>query len=115
MFEVNFSEIMVIMVVTLVVIGPERLPQVARTLGKFWGKLQRYVNQVKQEVNKSMEMEELRAVESKIKAETAALERSVQQVNTDINQEVQQLGRELENPSPAAVPPANPTPPANQP
>lgn len=114
MFEVNFSEILVIMVVALVVIGPERLPQVARTLGKFWGKLQRYVNQVKQEVNKSMELEELRAVESKIKAETAALERDMQQVNTDINRDVQQIVRELESPAPQTAP-VTPTPLNNQP
>ncbi len=119
MFEVNFSEILVIMVVALVVIGPERLPQVARTLGRMWGKLQRYVNQIKQEVNSSMEVEELRAMERKIKAEADALERSMQQVNTDINHEVQQMERALDQPQPEPAPtaatPANPPLPPNQP
>ncbi len=119
MFEVNFSEILVIMVVALVVIGPERLPQVARTLGRMWGKLQRYVNQIKQEVNSSMEVEELRAMERKIKAEADALERSMQQVDTDINREVQQMEQALDKPQPEPAPsvatPVNPPLPPNQP
>ncbi|MDD5057136.1 MAG: Sec-independent protein translocase protein TatB [Sideroxydans sp.] len=119
MFEVNFSEILVIMVVALVVIGPERLPQVARTLGRMWGKLQRYVNQIKQEVNSSMEVEELRAMERKIKAEADALERSMQQVDTDINREVRQMEHAPDKPQPEAAPsvatPVNPPLPPAQP
>lgn len=117
MFEISFSEILVIMVVALVVIGPERLPQVARTLGRLWGKLQRYANQIKQEVNTSMEIEELRAMERKIKAEADALERSMQQVDTDINQQVRQMEHELAQPEPgsSAAPAANPTLPQTKP
>jgi sec-independent protein translocase protein TatB len=44
MFDFSFSELMVVMVVALIVIGPERLPKVARTLGHLWGRAQRYVN-----------------------------------------------------------------------
>ena len=51
---------MVIAVVALIVIGPERLPRVARTMGHLFGRLQRYVNDVKADINREMELEELR-------------------------------------------------------
>ena len=49
MFDIGFSEIVVIAVVALIVIGPERLPKTARTLGHLFGRLQRYVADVKAE------------------------------------------------------------------
>ena len=57
MFGVDFSELLVIMVVALVVLGPERLPVVARSMGKWWGNMQRYLNRIKADVNHSMELE----------------------------------------------------------
>ena len=62
MFDIGISEIAVIAVVALVVIGPERLPKVARTIGTLMGRAQRYVNDVKAEVNREMELDELRKV-----------------------------------------------------
>jgi Tat protein translocase TatB subunit len=59
-FDVGFSELMVIAVVALIVIGPERLPRVARTMGHLFGRLQRYVNDVKADINREIELEELR-------------------------------------------------------
>ncbi len=96
MFDIGFSEILVIMIVALVVIGPERLPQVARILGNMWGRMQRYLNQVKQDVNNSMELEELREMERKVKAETEALERSVQQAGSNLDLDVRKLKHELD-------------------
>lgn len=109
MFGVDFSEIAVIMVVALVVLGPERLPAVARTLGQWWGRLQRYVNRMKADVTTSMELEELRQMERRIKAEADALERTVQQAGNDINREVQQLEKDG---AAAVQEPVKPTPPA---
>lgn len=106
MFDVGFSEIVVIMVVALVVIGPKRLPAVARTMGQWWGRLQRYINRIKMDVTTSMELEELRELERKVKAETEALERSVQQAGNDINHEVRQLEKELDQPAQDSVKPA---------
>ena len=63
MFDIGFSEIVVIGVVALVVIGPERLPKTARTLGHLFGRLQRYVNDVKADINREMELEELRKLQ----------------------------------------------------
>ena len=109
MFGVDFSEILVIMVVALVVLGPERLPKVARTMGAWWGRLQRYVNRIKMDVTTSMELEELRELERKVKAEADALERSVQQTSNDINHQVQKLEKELDQPVQDAAKPALPS------
>jgi sec-independent protein translocase protein TatB len=112
MFDVGFSEIVVIMLVALVVLGPERLPKVARTMGRWWSTLQRYVNRIKMDVTTSMELEELRELERKIKAEADALERTVQQASNNLNQEARKLEKEIEPPTPVS---ANPTPPAESP
>ena len=58
MFDVGFTEIMVIAVVALIVLGPEKLPKTARTLGHLFGRLQRYVADVKADINREMELEE---------------------------------------------------------
>lgn len=94
MFDVGFSEMMVIAVVALVVIGPERLPRVARTLGFWFGRLQRYVNDVKADINREVELEDLRkfksqfeeaasGVENEIRSEVAKAESTFTAVGTD--------------------------------
>ena len=60
MFDIGFSELVVIAVVALIVLGPERLPKAARTMGHLFGRLQRYVNDVKADINREIELEELR-------------------------------------------------------
>jgi sec-independent protein translocase protein TatB len=60
MFDVSFTELMVIGVVALIVLGPERLPKVARTAGHLFGRLQRYVSDVKQQVKSEMDAEDLK-------------------------------------------------------
>ncbi|MBU1424522.1 MAG: Sec-independent protein translocase protein TatB [Gammaproteobacteria bacterium] len=96
MFGIDFSEIVVIMVVALVVVGPERLPKVARTMGEWWGRLQRYINRIKMDVSTSMELDELRELERKIKAEKEALESSVHQTESDLNNGVRQFEKEID-------------------
>jgi len=98
MFDVGFSEIVVIMLVALVVIGPERLPKVARTLGHLWGRAQRVVYSVKQDINTSVELEELRKVQSEVKSEADALQLAMQQTSNDIDQEVRQVEHDLAQP-----------------
>ena len=66
MFDIGFSELLLIGVVALVVIGPEKLPRVARTIGHLLGKAQRYVNDVKSEINHEIELDELRKLQSDI-------------------------------------------------
>jgi sec-independent protein translocase protein TatB len=67
MFDVSFSELMVIAVVALIVIGPEKLPKIARTVGAFTGRMQRYVAQVKDEINREVRFEELQKLQQEIK------------------------------------------------
>lgn len=60
MFDIGFSELLVIGVVALIVIGPERMPKVARTAGHLYGRLQRYVSSVKSDISREVEFDELR-------------------------------------------------------
>lgn len=79
MFDIGFSELLLIAVVALVVLGPERLPKVARTLGHLFGRAQRYVAEVKAEINKEVALDELR----KTQAEMQSAVHDVQYVMTD--------------------------------
>ena len=77
MFDIGFSELLVIGVVALVVIGPERLPRVARTLGHLAGRLQRYVTDVKADINREMELEELKKMRDSMQQTASSFESSV--------------------------------------
>jgi sec-independent protein translocase protein TatB len=77
MFDIGFSELMVIGVVALLVIGPEKLPKVARTLGHLLGRAQRYVNDVKSDINREMQLDELKKLQSQVTDSARALEDSV--------------------------------------
>lgn len=77
MFDIGFSEMMLIAIVALVVIGPERLPKVARTAGHMLGRLQRYVNDVKSDINREMQLEELRKLQSEIQESARSVEQSL--------------------------------------
>lgn len=76
MFDIGFTELIVIGVVALIVIGPERLPKVARTAGHLYGRMQRYVSSVKSDISHEMQLDEIRRVGVEIKnsAELAALD-----------------------------------------
>ena len=77
MFDIGFSELMIIAVVALVVIGPERLPTVARTLGALLGRLNRYVSDVKGEVEREMRMEEMKKLRAEVEMQAASIEQQV--------------------------------------
>ena len=99
MFDFSLSELMVVLVVALVVIGPERLPKVARTLGHLYGRAQRYINGVKADISRDMAIEEFRQLQQKVQAEATALEQSAQQTNQTILQEVQALNQTVAQPA----------------
>ncbi|MEO8082134.1 MAG: Sec-independent protein translocase protein TatB [Caldimonas sp.] len=88
MIDFGFDKIALIGAVALIVIGPEKLPRVARTVGTLLGKAQRYVADVKAEVNRSIELEELKKMKTEF--ETAA--RDVEQT---VSSEVQQTTADL--------------------
>ncbi|WP_371323219.1 Sec-independent protein translocase protein TatB [Dechloromonas sp. ZY10] len=77
MFDIGFSELLVIGIVALVVIGPEKLPKVARTLGHLLGRAQRYVNDVKSDINREIQLDELKKLQSQVTESARSLEESV--------------------------------------
>jgi sec-independent protein translocase protein TatB len=79
MFDVGFSELMVIAVVALIVIGPERLPKVARTAGHLLGRLQRYVNDVKSDIHREMQLDELKKLQAEVQESARSMEHSIYQ------------------------------------
>lgn len=79
MFDIGFSELIVIAIVALVVIGPERLPKVARTLGHLLGRAQRYVNDVKSDINREIQLDELKKLQTQVTESARSLESSVRQ------------------------------------
>jgi sec-independent protein translocase protein TatB len=78
MIDFGFDKLMLIGAVALVVLGPERLPKVARTVGVLVGKAQRYMSQVQSEVNRSIELEELRKMKTDVQTAASNLGKSVQ-------------------------------------
>jgi sec-independent protein translocase protein TatB len=121
MFDIGFSELMVIGVVALLVIGPERLPRVARTAGHMLGRLQRYVSDVKADINREMELDELRKVQSafqdakqSIESSVREAEQSVHKVEGEVRSSVDTLGTSAStSSSPPAGGPAPSTPSAS--
>jgi sec-independent protein translocase protein TatB len=95
MFDIGFSEIVVIGVVALVVIGPERLPKTARTLGHLFGRLQRYVSDVKADISREMELDELRKLQREMQGAAREFEQTVTTAAHDMKAGVQNVEREL--------------------
>ena len=78
MIDIGLSKMALIGVVALIVIGPEKLPRVARTVGALLGKAQRYVADVKSEVNRSMELDELKKIKDTVENAARDVEQSIQ-------------------------------------
>ncbi|HXX12530.1 MAG TPA: Sec-independent protein translocase protein TatB [Burkholderiales bacterium] len=77
MLDIGFSELVVIGVVALIVIGPERLPRVARTAGHLLGRFQRYVAEVKADINREIELSELKKLRSTVEDAARSIEHDV--------------------------------------
>jgi sec-independent protein translocase protein TatB len=93
MFDIGFSELLVIGLVALVVIGPERLPRVARTLGHLAGRLQRYVHDVKSDISREMELEDLRKMRDQMQQAATSFETSVK---SEMNKTESELNKSVE-------------------
>jgi sec-independent protein translocase protein TatB len=105
MFDIGFSELLVIGVVALIVIGPEKLPRVARTVGVLAGRLQRYVADVKADINREIELEELRKMrdsmqqaasefQSSVQSEVSKTEAELNQTAADLNKAVEDVAKD---------------------
>ena len=90
MFDIAFSELVVIFLVALVVIGPERLPKVARAAGHLWGRMQRYVQGVKNDIANDMAIEEASRLRDSIHREVSIIEQSARNATLTVEQEILQ-------------------------
>ncbi|HUX29123.1 MAG TPA: Sec-independent protein translocase protein TatB [Thiobacillus sp.] len=85
MFDFGFLELVTIGVVALVVIGPERLPKVARTAGLLYGRMQRYVSSVKSDISNEIQLDEMRRVGQDFKASVESAVSGVEQQATAVD------------------------------
>jgi sec-independent protein translocase protein TatB len=112
MFDIGFSELFVIALVALIVIGPERLPKVARAAGHLFGRLQRYVNDVKADINREMELEDLKKIRDQFQDAARSVQQQVNQVGQQATQQVHEVQSDLNHSiagdQPAVQPPAAP-------
>lgn len=92
MFDIGFTEIVVIGVVALIVVGPERLPRVARTAGALLGRLQRYVSDVKADINREIQLDELKKMQEEMVAKMREVEHAA---NKDV-QQIQEIAQQTE-------------------
>lgn len=87
MIDIGLSKMALIGAVALIVIGPEKLPRVARTVGTLLGKAQRYVADVKSEVNRSMELDELKKMKDTVEGAARDVQNSIQTSASDFEKD----------------------------
>lgn len=117
MFDIAFSELIVIAVIALIVIGPEKLPKVARALGAITGRMQKYMTQIKEEVNREARFAELQKLQDEIQSSVTPNQAALQSSMEEIAQGVQDAtskraidGTTLENNAFVELPNHNKTP-----
>ena len=99
MIDLGISKMALIGAVALIVIGPEKLPRVARTVGTLLGKARRYVADVKDEVNRSMDLDELRKMKETVESAARDVEHSVQTTASSFEQSWSEATQSLESTS----------------
>ena len=108
MLDLGLSKMALIGAVALIVIGPEKLPRVARTVGTLLGKAQRYVADVKAEVNRSMDLEELKKMKETVETAARDVEQSVQTTASDFEKDWAETTAGLSSPEPTGWEPPPP-------
>ena len=106
MFDFGFSEMVIVAIVGLVVLGPERLPKVARQAGQWLGKLQRYVADVKSDINRQMELDELRKLQAEVTGAARDLETSLKSTVSEAQSELDSIAADLDGSRAGAEEPA---------
>ena len=97
MFDVGFSELVLIGIVALLVLGPERLPKVARTAGLWAGRARRMVANVKADIDRELKAEELKQIMQK-QAQSSGIDEIVEQTRSAVG-EIRQAAQETANPA----------------
>ncbi len=103
MFDFSFGELALIGAIALVVLGPERLPKVARTVGEWLGKAQRYVNQVKADINREMELAELKKLQEEARAAAQSVQSAVRSFESDLNKAATEFSSAISPPGETAT------------
>jgi sec-independent protein translocase protein TatB len=103
MFDIGFSELALIAVVALIVLGPDRLPKAARTMGHLFGRLQRYVNDVKADISREMELDELKKLQQQVQGAAREIETSMTSAARDFETGAREVGKELSDTGTAAA------------
>jgi len=85
MFDIAFSEVLLIAVVALVVLGPEKLPKVARTCGLLYSRAQQYISGFKDELEREVALQDLRKVSAAAKDEIQDIAAHIQEVHADLS------------------------------
>ena len=93
MFDVGFSEMLVIGIVALLVIGPEKLPSVARTVGALLGRMQRYVNDVKADINREIELDEFKKLQTTVQDAAKSIETSMTDTMSTFQSQADELNK----------------------
>ncbi|CAG0955681.1 Sec-independent protein translocase protein TatB [Burkholderiales bacterium] len=96
MFDIGFSEIALIAVVALIVLGPERLPRVARMAGRMMGQLQRYVHSVKSEIDREIQLEELKKLQGELNSAANKFESSLREGVQAVESEAKAVETEVQ-------------------
>jgi sec-independent protein translocase protein TatB len=109
-FDIGFSELLVIALVALIVIGPERLPKVARTAGQLLGRLQRYVAEVKSDIAREIELDELRKFRAEVEETARSFERTVHTEVREAEEKIQKIAEQAKLETSAAANPPSPQP-----
>lgn len=106
MFDIGFPELLIIAVVALIVIGPERLPKVARTAGILLGRVRRYAADVKEDIHREIQLDELRRLQQEVYERVTAADTAVRRELGEVEQTVRQTI--APPPTPDSAPNADP-------
>ena len=99
MFDMGFTELMLIGIVALVVIGPERLPGVARTAGKYFGRLKRFMTTIKADVEQELRADELRAILADQQKELDTLKDSISGAGKEFEKDISAVSEAVDPPT----------------
>lgn len=102
MFDISFTELLLIGVVALIVIGPERLPKVARTAGHLLGRAQRYVSEVKSDIQREINLDEVNKLKDQMEDAARSVRSSVEDTGKSISQPLTEARDTLQQASDSA-------------
>jgi sec-independent protein translocase protein TatB len=106
MFDISFMEMLIVAIAALVVIGPERLPKVARQAGQWTSKMRRYVDDVKSDFNRQIELSELRNLKKDVEQAARSIEGDVGGAVADVRSSLDSVQQSLEGPDGSGSTPA---------